>query len=143
MRKLLNISTAVVVASAMLLTGNTRLWAQPSQKSLPVIRYQQWISPSLRLAKTLDPAQVSSVDDAAVIRRTNAGLVRIDTNGKVVGDLADHWTVSKNRKVYTFFIRKNARYANGHYVKASDVVFSIKRALAKSTGSIVAYYDLE
>jgi len=143
-RKPLNLLAAVGIAGTVVLTGHApSSSAQPGQAALPVYRVENWISPSLKLARTLDPAQVSSVSDAAVIRRTNAGLVQIDTSGKVVGDLADKWTISKNRKVYKFHIRSNARFANGHKVKASDFVYSIKRALAPATGSLVAYYDLE
>jgi ABC-type oligopeptide transport system substrate-binding subunit len=64
----------------------------------------------------------------------NAGLTHILPNGKVAPDLAT-WTLSKTRLVYTFTIRRNARFSNGHPVAAQDAAFSLERFLTPSLGS--------
>jgi ABC-type transport system substrate-binding protein len=68
------------------------------------------------------------------------GLVRYDENAKVQLDLAESYTVSEDGTVYQFKIRPDAKYANGHQVKAGDFVTSWKRALDPSRLSPMAQY---
>jgi len=109
-----------------------------SRVSLPTLRLDYLDRNNGKLANTLDPALVSSATDADIIAMVNDGLVVIGTDNKVHLHLADGYTVSKNHKVYTFHIRKNARFSNGHRVTAGSVRFAILRALAPSTVSEVA-----
>lgn len=72
----------------------------------------------------------------------NASLTHILPNGRVAPDLAT-WTISKDRLVYTFTIRRNARFSNGHPVTAQDAAFSLQRFLTPSLGSGgLAYFGL-
>jgi oligopeptide transport system substrate-binding protein len=112
--------------------------SRPAQQSLPVLKLDYFAGANGQLAKTLDPALVTSATAADTIAMVNANLVHILPNNEVAPDLASHWAVSKNRKVYTFTIRPNARYSNGHYVAAADVKYAIERALAPATASSVA-----
>jgi oligopeptide transport system substrate-binding protein len=105
--------------------------------SLPLLTLDYFSGASGQLASTLDPAQVTSSTAGDTIALTNANLVHILPNNTVAPDLAT-WKVSSNRLVYTFTIRKNARFSNGHAVTAKDAAFSIQRSLALSTGSPVA-----
>jgi oligopeptide transport system substrate-binding protein len=43
--------------------------------------------------------------------------------------LAKEWSISEDRKIYTFLLRENARFSNGDPVLAEHLVASIKRAL--------------
>jgi ABC-type transport system substrate-binding protein len=55
-------------------------------------------------------------------------LVRLNPDGtKVVPDLATSWTVTKGGTVYTFHLRKNARFWDGTPVTSADVQFSFDR----------------
>lgn len=139
--KLLNAGTALVVAVALLMSTSTMSSARPEPKStgLQVLR-TSWLAGESHWTKTLDPAIVTDVTSITLIGLINANLVRLDTDGKVASDLAT-WTESKNHKVYTFTIRKNARFSNGDVVTAQDARFTLLRALAKDTASPVAYYD--
>ncbi|GAC1634291.1 MAG: ABC transporter substrate-binding protein [Chloroflexota bacterium] len=104
--------------------------------SLPTLRLS-YFSGQVALANTLDPAIVSSGIDADAIALTNANLVHILPNGQVEPDLAT-WKIGEDRLSYTFTIRRDARFGNGHWVTAQDAVFSLERALAPSTRSPVA-----
>jgi peptide/nickel transport system substrate-binding protein len=49
---------------------------------------------------------------------------------KVIPELAERWEISDDRKVLTFYLRKNANFWDGKPVTAADVKWSFDRALA-------------
>ncbi|GAC1630337.1 MAG: ABC transporter substrate-binding protein [Chloroflexota bacterium] len=132
-RTLRLIGIAVLAVDAPLLSGRV-LAATPEAANLPTLRLGNYVDDPPALAATLDPAGSSGSTDAYTIALTNANLVQILPNGQVRPDLAT-WTVSANRRIYTFTIRTNARFSNGHPVTAADAAFSIQRALAPATSS--------
>jgi oligopeptide transport system substrate-binding protein len=89
--------------------------------------------------QTLDPAIVTDSVSISNIWMVDANLVKLSwPTLKPIGDLADSWRVSPNRRVWTFHIRNNARFSNGDKVNAFDVRWSISRALKPATKSPVA-----
>lgn len=52
---------------------------------------------------------------------------------KPIPGIATSWSVSKDGKVYTFNLRKNAKFSNGDPVTAQDFVFSMQRAVNPQT----------
>ncbi len=66
--------------------------------------------------------------DRDITALTYAGLMKFSGKGKFIPVLAQSYTISPNGKVYTFIIRKNARFSDGTHVAAADVVFTVKRA---------------
>jgi oligopeptide transport system substrate-binding protein len=117
-----------------------RFTSHPAAAGLPVLTLSYYAGQS-QLARTLDPAHIGVTTDEDMLLLIDAGLIHIGTDDKVEPDLASHWTVSNDHRTYTFYIRPNARFANGDYVTAGDVKFSIERALAPATGSQLKYYD--
>src|SRR5690349_7950109 len=71
-----------------------------------------------------DPATTHGSGDKLVF----SGLVSLDPHLNVTPDIAETWEVSEDRTVYTFHIRQEARFHDGHPVKASDIVYSWERA---------------
>ena len=57
-----------------------------------------------------------------------SGLVMLNPKLQVTPDLAISWNISPDGKVYTFHLRKNARFHNGRQVTAQDVIYSWERA---------------
>jgi peptide/nickel transport system substrate-binding protein len=57
------------------------------------------------------------------------GLTRNDPTGapKVVPALAESWTISPNRKTYTFHLRKGLKYSDGSTIAASEVAWNIEQ----------------
>jgi oligopeptide transport system substrate-binding protein len=76
---------------------------------------------------TLDPA-LAETSPEDFIGAVFSGLVKIDGNLKITGDLAEKWTVSPDAKTYTFTLRKDAVFHSGRPVSASDFKFSWERA---------------
>jgi oligopeptide transport system substrate-binding protein len=87
---------------------------------------------------TLDPALASDANSHEYIGKIFGGLVRMSGDLEILPDIAERWEVDDSRRVYTFFLRRNAKFHNGRPVTAEDVKYSIERACAPATGSRVA-----
>lgn len=57
-----------------------------------------------------------------------SGLVSFDPHLNLTPDLAEGWETSPDGRVYTFYLRENARFHDGRPVIAQDVVYSWERA---------------
>jgi len=100
---------------------------------LPILRLNYY-NYGPRARWSLDPAHTVLAGEYQAIALVQANLVKVLPSGKPVPDLAT-WKLSKDKMVYTFTIRKNARFADGHPVTAQDAVFSLRRSLrAPSSG---------
>jgi oligopeptide transport system substrate-binding protein len=53
--------------------------------------------------------------------------------------VAESWDISDDGRVYTFYLRKNARWSNGDPHNAHDYVWSWWRALQPALGNLYAY----
>ncbi|GAC1469206.1 MAG: hypothetical protein PVSMB7_18200 [Chloroflexota bacterium] len=72
-----------------------------------------------------------------------SGLMKFSPDLHVIPDLAVSIpTISSGGLVYTFTIRQDALFADGHQCRAADVAFSLARALYKSTRSPMAHLYL-
>ena len=86
---------------------------------------------------TLDPHKTTDSTSATVIVEVFGGLVTIDPNLKVVGDLAKDWEISPDGTTYTFFLREDAKFHDGKPVTAQDFKWSIERVSDPLTASPV------
>ena len=87
------------------------------------------------LMSTIDPALVQYPPEIQILDTACGGLVAfpdkpLPAGLRVVPDLAEALpTISRNRKTYTFRIRKDARFSNGKPVTARDFVHALERIL--------------
>ncbi|WP_457585451.1 ABC transporter substrate-binding protein [Ensifer canadensis] len=95
---------------------------------------------------SMDPGEAFELTAAEVTGNTYSMLVRLDINDttKVVGDLADSWTVSDDGLTYTFKLKSGLKFASGNPVTAADVAWSFERAvkLDKSPAFILTQFGL-
>ena len=82
------------------------------------------------VVSTLDPFKTSLTVDLMLFKQIYESLYYIDDYAKPHGRIASSHTTSPDGLVYTFNLRKDAFFHNGDPVKASDVVFSFKTAIA-------------
>jgi ABC-type oligopeptide transport system substrate-binding subunit len=82
------------------------------------------------LPQTFDPAFASAPPDTDAVRALFEGLTDYDpkTLAPVPG-VATRWESSPDNRVWTFYLRENARWSNGERVTANDFVRSWERTL--------------
>ncbi|MEU4607174.1 ABC transporter substrate-binding protein [Kribbella sp. NPDC023972] len=103
---------------------------------------------SLSIGLVAEPASLDfTTTDGAAIPQALLGnvyerLVKQDDSGKIVPALAKSWTVSPDRKNYTFDLVDNAKFTNGKPFTAADAVFSINRVKSAWTTSLAAAMDV-
>jgi peptide/nickel transport system substrate-binding protein/oligopeptide transport system substrate-binding protein len=77
---------------------------------------------------TLDPAEATDTTSSSVVRQVFDGLLELTEQLRVAGALAERWSVSADRRVYTFHLRRGVRFHSGRELRASDVKYSFERA---------------
>ena len=86
---------------------------------------------------TMDPHLTSDTTSAGIVVEVFSGLVTLDTDLKLVPDIAESWTIDDG-VVYTFKLREGVTFHNGKPVTAHDFKWSIERAADPETASPVA-----
>ncbi len=89
--------------------------------------------------QSLDPHKIEGVPESNVNRDLFEGLVIGDLNGHPVPGVAESWE-NKDFKVWTFHIRKDAKWSDGSPVTAQDFVYSWQRLADPKTASPYASY---
>ncbi len=90
--------------------------------------------------QNLDPHLVSGVPEHRVLTALFEGIVDLDPKTmQPVPGVAESWTVSDDGLVYTFTLRKDAKWSNGEPVTAGDFVYSWRRMLAPGLAAEYAY----
>ncbi len=95
---------------------------------------------------TLDPAEAFEFSAAEYIANSYSKLVNLDPQdtSKIVGELADSWTVSDDSLTYTFKLKPGLKFASGNPLTAADVAYSFERVvkLDKSPGFLITQFGI-
>ena len=89
--------------------------------------------------ETIDPTLNTSSGSGSVIDNAFEGLMRLDENEKAVPGVAESYEVSDDNLVYTFKLRKDAKWSDGEPVTAKDFEYSWIRAISKETAAEYNY----
>ena len=73
---------------------------------------------------TANPLYAVNDVDTSVARLIFSGLLTYDSRNRLVGDLADKWSVNKDGTVYTVHLRPHVTWHDGRPFTAADVVFT-------------------
>lgn len=73
-----------------------------------------------------NPLYTSSTVDSSVSKLVFSGLLKHDSDNKLVGDLAEKWSVDDSERVYTVKLRENLRWHDGQPLTAKDVAYTYK-----------------
>lgn len=89
--------------------------------------------------QSLDPHKIEGVPESNVNRDLFEGLLISDVEGHPSPGVAEKWE-NKDFKVWTFHLRKNAKWSDGTPVTAHDFVYSWQRLVDPNTASPYASY---
>ncbi|EOI5775203.1 oligopeptide ABC transporter substrate-binding protein OppA [Cronobacter malonaticus] len=84
--------------------------------------------------QSLDPHKIEGVPESNINRDLFEGLLVTDVEGHPSAGVAEEWE-NKDFKVWTFHLRKDAKWSNGEPVTAQDFVYSWQRLADPKTAS--------
>jgi oligopeptide transport system substrate-binding protein len=87
---------------------------------------------------TLDPALAYDQNSLTAISMIYTGLVTLDDHMQVQPQLASNWDLSSDGLTWTFHLKSGLKFSDGTSLTATDVAYSIDRALQPATKSTVA-----
>ncbi|ATF49248.1 oligopeptide ABC transporter substrate-binding protein OppA [Citrobacter freundii] len=89
--------------------------------------------------QSLDPHKIEGVPESNINRDLFEGLLISDVDGKPSPGVAEKWE-NKDFKVWTFHLRKDAKWSDGSPVTAQDFVYSWQRLANPNTASPYSSY---
>jgi len=91
-------------------------------------------------AKTIDPQLGNGEASNKIDELCMQGLtIQGPKSGEILPGVAESWDITKDGTVYTFHLRRNAKWSNEETVTAHDFYFGLKRALTPSVAAQNAY----
>ncbi len=128
---------------AVVLTGCSHVDPKIYSQDRPVADGDMLVEASNKEPKHLMPPLVPDmvgwcIDNWLVFN----GLIRLNENYDPVPSLAEKWTVSKDGKVITYYLRKGVRFQDGVEFTAQDVLFTYQvYSDPKVNGPRGSYYE--
>jgi len=90
--------------------------------------------------KSLDPQLATGQPEHQLLSSIFEGLARLDAQSlDPVPGVAESWDISADGKTYTFHLRPDARWSDGHPITAQDFTYAWRRLQEPSLGSEYAY----
>ena len=109
--------------------GSACLSTQPTD----ILRVQLGAEPV-----SLDPTLAEDGASLQILCNTMEGLVGYDGAGDLQNQIAEKVEISDDGKRYEFRLRPQARWSDGHPVRAQDFVLSFRRAVLPTSGARLA-----
>ncbi len=140
MHRRLWLSVAMLAVGASLLIAASFASAAGSSAATHAKKGGTWKLAVVGPGDTMDPQVTYNTLTWALEYATAAKLLNYPdkagpAGARLVPEVASRYTVSKSGKVYTFFLRKNFKFADGKKVTAKSFTYAIKRTLAKGIQS--------
>ncbi|MBL9211584.1 MAG: peptide ABC transporter substrate-binding protein, partial [Opitutaceae bacterium] len=88
----------------------------------------------------LDPQNITGVPEHKLMMAFFEGLAAEDPKDlNPVPGLAERWEISDDGKVYTFYLRENAKWSNGEPITVPQIIESYQRMLSPKMAAEYAY----
>jgi peptide/nickel transport system substrate-binding protein len=85
---------------------------------------------------SLNPVMAANTFDRRVTNFLFSPLLNLDANLRPIAGLADSWEVTPDGKRYTFHLNPNATFSDHTPVRASDVLFTVRKIADPSTEAV-------
>jgi len=129
MQRILRATAAAMVTASLGLAASTLNAQEIKQGGAMVVTYKDDIS-------TFDPAIGYDWQNWSMIKSLFDGLMDYKPGTtELIPDLAESYTISDDGLTYTFKLRQGVKFHNGRDLVASDVKYSIERAVNPETQS--------
>lgn len=135
---------AIIIATT-LVGSNFAITSAHAAKTHPVTgealaEDQTFIYRELDEFPSFDPQLIESVSESAVARDLFEGLFNQTPEGQLTPGVALKWETNDTKDVYTFYLRKNAKWSNGDSVTAHDFVYAWQRLVDPGLASFYSSY---
>ncbi len=115
--------------------GTTTVTPTAAAKAPESQQIYRWAVPNSDIP-TFDPGQSTDELSINAILLEYSGLIQLDDQLKVRGELASSWDVSTDGLTYTFHLKPNLQFSDGTPLTSADVAYSIDRALSPTISSL-------
>ena len=135
---------ALWVLSIGLIIGATGLqfwWYQQEYRTTAYAQGGTYAEAVLGPVDTLNPIFAKTSAEEAVGELLFARLLTYDATGHLNYDLAEDMSVSEDGKVYTVTMRPDAKWQDGTYIRARDVVFTVNLLKDPATHTTLTGWD--
>ncbi|KHN91939.1 oligopeptide ABC transporter substrate-binding protein OppA [Pectobacterium actinidiae] len=129
--------TSMIAAAVMASCVNVQAATVPA--GVELAKEQVLVRNNGAEVSSLDPHKIEGVPESNVARDLYEGLVISDPDGHPIPGVAERWE-SSDFKVWTFHLRKDAKWSNGEPITAQDFVYSWQRLADPKTVSPYASY---
>lgn len=85
---------------------------------------------------TLNPLLYTDAASSQVVGLVFSGLLKVSTNMQLIPDLAESYQVNKDQTIYTFKLRDNLFFHDGHPLSSKDVKFTFDLLLDSKTNTV-------
>jgi peptide/nickel transport system substrate-binding protein len=122
-------------------SGLQLLWFQQSYRTLVPAEGGTYAEAELGPVNTLDPLFASTSAEESASALLFSHLLSYDQSGHLNYDLATSMDVSPDGTTYTLKLRPDAKWTDGVYVRAKDVVFTVNLIKNAATRSTITGWD--
>jgi peptide/nickel transport system substrate-binding protein/oligopeptide transport system substrate-binding protein len=84
---------------------------------------------------SFDPAFSVDVASGKVLSKLYSALFTFDSKGKLIGDAAENWKLSKDGRIYTIKLKEGLTFSNGMPLSSEDAFFTFNRLADPKTAS--------
>ncbi|MBI1858243.1 MAG: peptide ABC transporter substrate-binding protein [Candidatus Melainabacteria bacterium] len=115
-----------------------------SSTSCTSLRKQNYIPNTLRLnlgyePDTLDWLKATDSYSFDIIANIMVGLTKYTNDLRSIPSIAKKWDIDSSGKIYTFYLRDDAKWIDGRPVLADDFIYAWRRILNPETAGPYAY----
>jgi len=137
----MNISVkAALLASAFALASPALAAGTHPVTGEPLADNQTFTYRVLDEHSSVDPQIVEDVSGSEIVRDLFEGLYNQDEKGNLVPGVATSFETNADKTVYTFHLRDNAVWSDGHPVTAGDFVYAWQRLANPETASPYSWF---
>lgn len=136
----MKITAAIGIVALLMLSGCGPSTERDMDKALSLIDDQILFVGNGAEPEGLDPHIVTGVPEHHLLVALFEGLVGMKLDDlSPIPAMAESWDVSDDQKVYTFHLRKDAKWSNGDPLTAKDFTYAWKRILTPTLAGEYSY----